>query len=79
MSKITLDAELKAKLNGLNEPLEICDEAGKTVGHFLPDSVYRKFVMAWLNSQLSDEELNRLDQQEGGSTLAQIWKRLGHK
>ena len=36
MSKITLDATLRSKLNGLNESLEICDETGETVGHFLP-------------------------------------------
>ena len=42
MSKITLDATLRSKLNGLNESLEICDEGGQTVGHFLPADVYRK-------------------------------------
>jgi hypothetical protein len=32
----TLDSELRARLNGLAEPLEIRDERGQTVGHFLP-------------------------------------------
>src|ERR1700681_4766991 len=34
MSRVVLDPQLRSKLNGLNEQLEICDEAGKTLGHF---------------------------------------------
>ena len=44
MSKIQLDPTLRARLNGLTEPLEVCDEAGRTVGHFLPAAVYRKMM-----------------------------------
>jgi len=36
MSKVTLDADLRKKLNGFNEPIEVCDESGQIVGHFLP-------------------------------------------
>jgi hypothetical protein len=31
MSKVILTPELREKLNGLNEPVEFCDESGKTV------------------------------------------------
>ena len=33
MDKLTLDTDLQNKLNGLNEPMEVCDEAGHTIGH----------------------------------------------
>jgi hypothetical protein len=42
MSKIVLDAELRAKLNGGGEPLEFTDEAGNVVGRYVPgDSLAR--------------------------------------
>jgi hypothetical protein len=77
MGKITLDPSLKVKLNGLNEPLELCDERGTTVGHFLPEDTYRKYFYAWLKSQVSDEEIDRLRQEKGGKTLAEIKDGLG--
>lgn len=77
MSRVTLDAELRAKLNGLSEQLEICDESGKPVGHFLPDRLYREFLVAWSRAHLSDEELHRRRQGPRGRTLAEIWQRLG--
>jgi len=77
MSKITLDPTLKTKLNGLNEPLELCDERGQTIGHFLPAETYRKYFYAWLRSQVSDEEIEALRRQQGGKTLAEIKSRLG--
>jgi hypothetical protein len=77
MTKLTLDPQLRAKLNGLNEQIEVCDETGKTVGHFLPEAVYRKFIYAWLNAQVTDEELEQAAQEPGGCSLAEIWKKLG--
>ena len=42
MSKIVLDAELRAKLNGGTEPVELTDEAGNLVGRYWPrDSIAR--------------------------------------
>jgi|SRR5262249_52912939 len=77
MTKLTLDPQLREKLNGLDEQIEVCDEAGKTVGHFLPEAIYRKFVYAWLNAQVTDEELEQAAQEPGGCSLAEIWKKLG--
>jgi hypothetical protein len=79
MSKVTLDSALRAKLNGLNEPLEICDEQGVTVGHFLPPALYRKFLYAALAAECpySAEDLQRMHQETGGRPLQEIWKELG--
>ena len=41
MSNITLDADLRSKLNGLNEQTEQCDDDGKTIGRFVPEVVYQ--------------------------------------
>jgi hypothetical protein len=78
MSKITLDAALRSKLNGLNESIEICDEGGETVGHFLPASAYRKLLYQIAESQCphTPEQLQARRQQTGGQSLADIWKEL---
>jgi len=77
MSKVTLDPAWRAKSNGLSEPLEVCDESGNTVGHFLPEDAYRQLLCALAKSQVSDAEIAHLRQQTGGRTLAEIWQGLG--
>jgi hypothetical protein len=78
MSRIVLDAALRAKLNGLNEQVEIYDEAGSRVGCFLPEEVYRQLLRDWASRHLvDDEEVERRLQQPGGHTLAEIWQTLG--
>ena len=77
MSKLVLDAELRSKLNGLNAAIEVCDESGETIGHFLPEDEYRRLVIARYSAQLTDEKIKRLRAQSGGKPLAEIWKRLG--
>jgi hypothetical protein len=79
MSKVTLDNDLRAKLSGLKKPLEICDESGQTVGHFLPSALYKKFAYAALAAECSysAEDLARMHQETGGGSLADLWKQLG--
>jgi hypothetical protein len=81
MSKITLDPVLRSKLNGLNETLEVCDESGETVGHFLPAAAYRKLMYQIAEAQCphSWEEVRQLSKQTGGRSLAEIWKELGQE
>ncbi len=79
MNKLILDKELRAKLNGLSSEIEFCDESGKTLGHFLPDDVYKKLLYAWLKSQHSDEELDKARRETGGRPLKEIWKDLGRQ
>jgi hypothetical protein len=78
MGRVVLDPQLRAKLNGLNEQLELCDEAGTILGHFLPESLYRELVVNWSKTQLSDAELERRRQEPRGRTLAEIWQHLGN-
>jgi len=81
MSKVTLDADLRRKLNGLNEPIEVCDEAGQTVGHFLPADLYKELFYAALTAESphSKEELKRRHHETGGRSLAEIWQRFGRE
>lgn len=79
MSRVIVDESLKSKLNGCNEELELCDEAGRPLGHFVPTERYRKLLYAYAEAQCpyTPEELARFRQETGGSTLEEIWQRLG--
>ena len=76
MTKITLDEPLREKLNGLNEQIEVCDEDGNVVGRFLPQKVYERLVYDYLNSQVTDEELEIARNEPGGATLDEVLARL---
>jgi hypothetical protein len=79
MSRVMLDAQLRSKLNGLDDQVEICDESGQTLGRFLPESLYRELLLAWAKADLPDEELQRRRQEPAGRTLAEIWEKLGQQ
>jgi hypothetical protein len=75
MSAITLDAELRARLSGLNEQLEVRDEAGRTVGHFVPQELYRQLLSSWGRAKFGDtadrEQALQEVRTEGGLTTAE--------
>ena len=79
MTKVVLDDALRSKLNGLNEQLELCDETGKTLGRFLPESSYRQTLYAAVEAVCphGPEEREQLRKATGGMSLAEFWKRLG--
>jgi hypothetical protein len=79
MSKLILDPELRARLNGLNEEVQLLDEDGKVVGLFLPTDMYQKLVYSWANAQVTNEELECISREPGGRALAAIWKDLGRQ
>lgn len=47
MKRVTLDRDLEAKVGSLHEEVEVCDEAGRTVGRFLPEGIYRRYLYEW--------------------------------
>src|SRR5262245_61043814 len=57
MDKIIIDQNLRSRLNGLDSSIEFCDESGKTLGHFLPEDVYREVMSAWGKVLFPDEEV----------------------
>jgi hypothetical protein len=77
MSKVIVDDELRAKLNGLEDDVELCDTSGATIGYVMSKAHYERLILDLAKSQISDEELERRSQEKGGRTLAEIWKSLG--
>jgi hypothetical protein len=78
MPKVILDAELRTKLNGLNELVELCANDGSTLGRFVPEADFQRLVYKCLKEHHTDAEVEVLSHQSGGSTLQEIWQRLGH-
>jgi hypothetical protein len=76
MTRVVLDDVLRARLKNLDQQLEVCDESGRTLGHFLPAELYHRLLYDWGNAQISDEELERRLNEPGGRTLAEIWSNL---
>jgi hypothetical protein len=79
MTQIVLDAELRARLRGLDEQFEFCDEQGQVVGHYLPEHVYRSWLVAWSKQEVPDQELLQAREEPRGQPLSDLWRRLGRK
>jgi hypothetical protein len=77
MTRVIVDDAVRAKLHGLQEQLELCDESGRTLGCFLPEELYWKLQLAADQCPLSHEEVQRRREEKGGRPLAEIWKSLG--
>jgi hypothetical protein len=75
MTRVLLDSGLREKLQNVNEA-ELCDESGRTVGHFLSEEAYRRWIYDRANAQVSDEELQRVLEEPGGRSLDEILARL---
>jgi hypothetical protein len=75
MNRITVDDSLKTQLDGLAEPVEVVDESGRRLGHFVPVLA----TTASDNSPYSTDELKRMRREEGGRPLAEIWRSLEAK
>lgn len=60
MTRISLDAELRAKLLNLTQPLELCDDSGHVVARLFPLVDLSQYEQ-W-EPPISEEELRRREQ-----------------
>jgi len=79
MTKVELDASVRARLHDLHELLEVCDESGRTLGYFHPIMPSTKAGDVKVQSPFSEEELQRRQQQPGGRPLKQILEDLNRQ
>lgn len=73
----TVSDELATLLYSLDETTELMDSHGRRIGTFMPTIAPRYSRRGVCNSPISDEELEQRKKEPGGTTLADIWKRLG--
>lgn len=70
MTRVILDPETLSRLGSLDQPLELCDETGHTLGFFRPladRDLYRE-----LKPLITDEEIARRQQIKDGRELPEI-------
>lgn len=73
MSKLVIaDEKMTAKLDAAGEPAMICTLDGRVLGYFTPAPPARLN----LEPQISEEELQRREQEGGGRNLADILRDL---
>jgi hypothetical protein len=72
MTRITADASLLAKLDNLSSVVQVCDDAGRTLGYFHPAGPSARATM----SPVSDEEIEKCRQQKTGRPLSEIMTEL---
>ncbi len=73
MNRITIRDPRKTQLGRLAEPVEVVDESGRRLGHFVPAPVAAPSD----DCPYSGEELDRMRSEEGGRPLQEIWRSLG--
>jgi hypothetical protein len=77
MDKLIVDADLRSRLHNVESTLEVCDESGQTLGHFVPAPDRLRSAYDWAGTAFTDDELERARQETGGRTLSEIRQRLG--
>jgi len=68
MTKVIVDPATRAQLAKANNPLELCDDYGNVLGHFVP-------LLSRIDKtepRVSEEELDRRERAGGGRELAGI-------
>jgi hypothetical protein len=76
MTKITADPQLRAKLHGFQDLIEVCDENGQVVGFFHPVSQTSGPSRSQTSSPVSDSEIEECRKQQTGRLLADIFADL---
>jgi hypothetical protein len=82
MTKVVLkDAALVAALDALADRSQLCDDTGRVLGYFVPQSSDRPISYRGVKSPLTPEERERILREEAGQgkTLAEFWEDMRQK
>ena len=76
MVRVIVDNSLRTQLDAYDAPVQLCDESGRLIGHFVPVQVPSKQEPAVDQCPYTKEELSRMQQETGGRALSEIWNSL---
>jgi hypothetical protein len=71
MTKLTLPQDIGRQLTAADQCVELCDEAGRTIGFFTPI-----LSPALLDPGISDKELDRREREDRTHTSDEVRARL---
>jgi hypothetical protein len=75
MNRVTIDHNTSEQLGAANQPVQIVDETGRLLGHFVPTASLHPPV----DCPYSDDQLAEMRADPGGRPLHQIWESLDGK
>lgn len=70
MTKLIVDSAMRVKLAEARNALELCDDDGHVLGHFIP--ITSGSQRSSSEPQVSDDELDRREREGGGRSLREI-------
>jgi len=79
MTRMVLDPVLGAKLGGLTDAVELCDESGRTIGYFHPAVALSGLEASSIESPIPIEEIERRRAEGGGRPLKDILEDLSRR
>jgi hypothetical protein len=82
MTKVVLkDAAVVAALDAIENRCQLCDDTGRLLGYFVPQSTDRPISYRGVKSPLTPEERERILREEAGQgkTLAEFWEEMRRK
>jgi hypothetical protein len=75
MNRLTIDHHASTQFGCVFQPVEVFDENGNLLGHFVPKSSLDPST----SCPYSEEELARMRSEKGGRLLAEIWASVQDK
>jgi len=77
MEKVILDAETRAKLNGLTKLVQLCDENGEVIGYAVSAERLNRYMGVPIEPPFTEEELKEpIDLSDPGRPLEDILRDL---
>ena len=76
MTRVTVDADVSAKLGGFSGPVELCDRSGRVLGYYQPVLSPSETRRILAECPYSGDELHRLQQVRTGRPLLEILQEL---
>jgi hypothetical protein len=76
MVRIIAKGDFAAQVAELSEAADVYDETGRLMGRYEPFPSKNRSKEGYYIPDFDEEELDRIEQEPGGSTLTEIWERL---
>jgi len=79
MKTLIIDHQLRLRFDNFAKAMELRDQDGLLVGHFVPDKDYMciQTEMAMAACPYTEEQIQEARKQQSGMALSDFWKKMG--